>query len=150
MKISLSEIKKLKDFCNNQCSQPDWRQVLDNMTTYERDFEVDGVRFIDEDAILEIMMEEIFSDDYTLGCFNASFIASNSNLNYELVEACQKSEAFEAIGKALNETMCDDGKREFCAEYASAGYGHHFNHYDFSEDSITIGGNTWLVFDNRG
>lgn len=148
--MKLSEIKKLKDFCDNLHSAPEWREVLENALCGDGDFEVNNVRFIAYDDILEIMAYEIFGDNYLLGCFNASFIAENSNLNYELVEACQQSEAFEAIGKALNNTMTQDDKEAFCEAYASAdGYGDHFNRYDFSEEELTIDNVLYLVFDNR-
>jgi hypothetical protein len=85
-----------------------------------------------------------------LGCFNASFIAENSSLNYELVEACQQADAYSAIGKALNDTLDRDQKEAFCEAYASAdSYGHHFNGYDFSESEYRFNGKLYHVFDNR-
>jgi len=148
--MKYSEIKKIKTFCNNLTSQPDWREVVENIIGSEVDFTVDNVRFINTDDILEIMADEIFSDEYILGCFNAGFIANNSDLNYELVKACQNAEAYEAIGKALNATMTHDEKENFCAAYASAdGYGHHFNGYDFSEEELATSKGFFHVFDNR-
>lgn len=153
--MKFSEIKDLKAFCENLHSEPEWREVLEESTTGQLagendDFEVNNVRFIKESEILSIMAEEIFSDEFYLGCFNASFIAANSDLNYELLKACQESEAFEAIGKALNDTLTDEEKESFCEVYASeAGYGHHFNGYDFSEDEVYINGTLYLVFDNH-
>lgn len=111
---------------------------------------MDNVRFIDSDVILSVMVDEIFSDDYTLGCFNAEFIADNSSLNYELVKACQQADAYSAIGQALNDTLDQDQKESFCAEYVRLdGYGHHFNRYDFSESEFSFNGKTYHVFDNR-
>lgn len=95
------------------------------------------VRIIKSESIITTMSEDIFEGcDYTLGCFNADFIASNTDLNFELVEACQKAEAFEAIGEAMNSTMTEEEKESFCEAYAQAdGYGHHFSSYDGKEHS---------------
>jgi len=148
--MKYSELKKIKTFCNELTSQPDWREVVENIIDGETDFEVDNVRFINTDNILEIMVDEIFSDNYILGCFNAGFIAGNSDLNYELVKACQSAEAYEAIGTALNNTMTQDDKENFCAAYASAdGYGHHFNHYDFGEEELPTTRGFFHIFDNQ-
>lgn len=148
--VSLSEIKRLKSFCEDQTSDPSWRDVLQCLLNDEQDFEVDNVRFIDSDVILSVMVDEIFSDDYTLGCFNAEFIADNSGLNYELVKACQQADAYSAIGQALNDTLDEEQKEAFCGAYASAdGYGHHFNRYDFSESEFSFNGKMYHVFDNR-
>lgn len=148
--MKLSTIRTIKNFCEDLTSQPNWREVVGNINNNESDFEVDNVRFIADDSILSVMVDEIFSDEYCLGCFNADFISENSNLNYELVQACQESQAYEAIGKALNDTLDQDEKAAFCEAYASAdGYGHHFNHYDFSEDEINVNSVLYHVFDNR-
>ena len=148
--MKLSTIKSIKTFANSLMSEPCFREIVEAVQNDESDFEVNNVRFIKDSEILSVMVDEIFNDDYMLGCFNASFISENSGLNYELVEACQQSEAFEAIGKALNDTLDQDGKESFCEEYASAdGYGHHFNHYDGNSDELEINGVIYHVFDNQ-
>ncbi len=149
--MKYSEIKALKSFCEDQHSSPDWREVLSELQSGADDFTVDNVRFISDDSILSVMVDEIFNgDDYMLGCFNASFIAENSSLNYELVEACQQADAYSAIGKALNDTLDEDQKEAFCEARARAdSYGHHFNHYDFSESEYRFNGKLYHVFDNR-
>ena len=148
--LKFSQIKTIKTFCEDLHSQPYYREVVENMAACCTDFEVDNVRFIADSHILETMAGEIFSDNHMLGCFNASFIADNSDLPIELIEPCQECEAFEAIGKALNNTLTQEEKEAFCEEYASAdGYGHHFNGYDFSEDEIAVNGVLYHVFDNR-
>lgn len=149
--MKLSTIKTIKSFCEGLHSEPCFKEVVTEIESGSCDFEVNNVRFIKYENILEIMADEIFNgDDYILGCFNAGFIAQNSNLNYELVKACQDAEAFQAIGKALNDTLTQDEKESFCAEYARAdGYGHHFNHYDGNCEEISINGELWLVFDNH-
>jgi hypothetical protein len=148
--LTFSTIKAIKTFCQDLHSEPCFREVVENIVSDENDFEIDNVRFIKSDSILSIMVDEIFGDNYTLGCFSASFIAENSSLNYDLVSACQESEVFEAIGKALNDTLDQDEKESFCEEYASAdGYGHHFNGYDFGEEELTINGVLYHVFDQH-
>lgn len=148
--VKFSEIKALKTFCEGLHSEPCFREVLGCILNEETDFEVNNVRFITDETILSVMVQEIFGDDYMLGCFNAHFIANNSNIPLEMIEACQESEAFEAIGKGLNATMDQHEKESFCEEYASAdGYGHHFNSYDFSEGRFTFNGNMFHVFDNQ-
>ena len=49
--MKLSSIRKIKLFCDSLFSTPDWREVVDSIEADEDDFEVDGVRFISEDAI---------------------------------------------------------------------------------------------------
>lgn len=148
--MKFSTIKKVKAFCEGLHSEPCYREVVENLESDVDDFEVGGVRFIKDSQILSVMADEVFSDDYCLGCFNASFIAENSNLNIELVEACQQSEAFEAIGKALNATLSDVDKEAFCEAYASAdSYGHHFNSYDGNSEEQRFDGVLYHVFDNR-
>ena len=145
--MKYSEIKAVKTFCENLHSEPDWREVFDNATFGEEDFTVNNVRFIADDEILEIMAEELTSDLYCLGSFNASFIAEQCNWPVELVEAAQKGEAFEALGQAIADN-CD--MEEFAEAYASAdGFGHHFNSYDFGEEEIRIDGTLYHVFDNH-
>ena len=148
--LTFSDIKEIKNFCANLYSEPCYREVIEEVSGGSTDFEVSNVRFITDDVILSVMTEEIFEDDYILGCFNASFIASNSNLPIEMIEACQETEAFEAIGKALNATLSQDEKDSFCESYAALdGYGHHFNDYDFNEEEIIINGILYHVFDNH-
>lgn len=127
--MKFSELKNIKSFCEQLDSSPNWKEVVNNITSFNTDFEVDNVRFISDDVILEVLTEEIFEgDDYVLGYFNPNFIAQNSDLNYELIKTCQESGAYEAVGKALYSTLTQDEKMSFCEEYASVdGYGHHFN-----------------------
>lgn len=145
--MRLSTIRTIKNFCEDLTSQPDWREVVGNINNNESDFEVDNVRFILSDDIDQIQADELESDLYCLGCFNATFIADQCNWPLELVEVAQNGEAFEALGKAIADN-CD--MVEFAKAYSSAdGYGHHFNHYDFSEDEINVNGVLYHVFDNR-
>ncbi len=110
------------------------RETLENWNDGNSDFEVDNYRFIDRDSIDEIQCEELAGDEYVLGCFNASFLADILDAPQEAIEAMQQAEAFEAVGKWVIES----GNLEALQEAYSGidGYGHHFSHYDFSEDEI--------------
>lgn len=148
--VKFSAIKALKTFCEGLHSEPCFREVLTCILNEETDFEVDNVRFITDETILSVMVDEIFADDYVLGTFNASFIAENSQLPIEMIEACQEAEAFVAIGKGLNATLDEDEKESFCEEYAGIdGYGHHFNHYDGEDEELNFNGVAFHVFDNQ-
>lgn len=142
-----SELKQIKQFCDDLFSTPDWREVVENIQDGEADFEVDGVRFINSGSIDQVMQDELESDLYCLGCFNAWFIADVTGIDQEAIEELQKAEAYTAIGKLI----VSMGKlEELQGEYAwQDGYGHHFNSYDFSEEELTVNGETFHVFDNH-
>lgn len=112
----------------------DVREFLENVSDGERDFTVNDYRFIREDAIDEVMQEELASDEYLLGCFNAWFLSDILGISQDVIEAMQKAEAFDAIGKLVIDL---DKLEQLQTAYASAdGYGHHFNTWDGSEDQI--------------
>ncbi len=93
------------------------------------DFELAGARIIHRDFIDGIQQEELLSDFYCLGCFNASFLADYLPLDTEDIEQLQKAEAYTALGKIASKYI-----KEIQGGYAAAdGYGHHFNYYDGSE-----------------
>lgn len=141
--MKLSDLKKIKAVCNELESEPNWKEVVTEMHYQAIDFEVDGVRFIDE-----IMQEELRSDPYTLGCFNPSFLAEVTGLPIKSFEALQKAECYEEIGEHI---LIMNKLEDFQQEYSSLdGYGVHFNSYDGSEDFIAIEGSEYLIFDNRG
>lgn len=99
---------------------------------FEVKYESHEYRVIKTDDIPEIMADELAGDEYILGCFNAWFLADVLNISQDVIEAMQQSEAFEAIGKLI----IDLGKLGDVVEgYIGAdGAGHHFSHYDFSEE----------------
>ena len=99
--LKFSEIKSIREFCNNLFSKPDWKEVVSNIAQSEDDFEVDNVRFIKSDCIDDIQEEELANNDYMLGCFNAWFIADVTGIDIDVIEAMQKAEAYEAIGKLI-------------------------------------------------
>jgi hypothetical protein len=98
-------------------------------TEDDEDFELAGARIIHKDFIDKVQQDELLSDLYCLGCFNACFLADYLPLDAEEIEHLQKAEAYTAIGKIAARYI-----KEIQAGYAAAdGYGHHFNRYDFSE-----------------
>jgi hypothetical protein len=104
------------DFCND----------------FEVCYESREYRIINNDDIQSTMEDELSSDEYILGCFNSWFLSEITGIDSEVFDAMKQSEAFEAIGKLI----ISGGYLEELAEgYISAdGAGHHFSHYDFSED----------------
>ena len=145
--MKYSELKKIKAFCNGLHSEPQWREVVESVLSDSDDFEVDNVRFIAADCIDSIQCDDLESDLYILGCFNAWFLADVTGLGSEVIEAMQAAEAFEALGKLVISL----GKlSELQQEYARLdGYGHHFNHYDGNQEEIVINGRLYFVFDNH-
>jgi hypothetical protein len=104
------------------------------------DFEFDGFRFIRASAIDEIMQDELSSDPYVLGCFNASFIADVTGWPLALIKAGQDGEQFEAIGQGI---LDNNFLEPLQKAYAKAdGYGHHFGHYDGYEHEL----GDWFAF----
>lgn len=99
---------------------------------FEICYESHEYRVIKTDDIPEIMADELSSNEYILGCFNAWFLAGILDISQDVIEAMQQSEAFEAVGKLI----IDLGKLgELVEGYISAdGAGHHFSCYDFSEE----------------
>ena len=145
--MKYSQVKAIRNFCDSLDSSPDYREVLQNILNGSEDFEVDSVRFINSDSIDQIQQDELSNDLYCLGCFNDWFIADVTGIDTDVIEAMQKAEAYEAVGKLIISL----GKlAELQEAYASAdGYGHHFNYYDGAEEEFRINGETFHVFDNR-
>jgi hypothetical protein len=122
-------------------------EVEDFVESHEEadtDFEVGNYRFIRHDHIDEIMCENLKSDEYMLGCFNAWFISDVLEIDIDVIEAMQKADAYEAIGKLIISL----GKiQELQQAYVHAdSYGHHFNSYDGSEEEIQIGTDSYYYF----
>lgn len=139
MTNKIAELKEI-GFDNSEIKEIIQNVYLEN----EDDFEVGNYRFIADTMIDRIQRDELESDLYILGCFNAWFIADVLDIDVEVIEAMQESEAYEAIGKLI----ISMGKLDkLQAEYSSVdGYGHHFNHYDFNEDEVYINDELYHVF----
>jgi len=151
--LTYTQLKDVKTFCAALHSAPDFKEVVTSLTEYgpehgmPDDFEVDNVRFISHDAIDSIQEQELGSDLYMLGCFNSWFLAGVLDIDEDVIAALQEAEAYEALGKMI----ISMGKLEEVQQgYSSTdGYGHHFNHYDFSEESVSFAGTDYFVFDNH-
>lgn len=144
--MKLSEFNEVKDFLNELNIETSFRDVCENIIAEETDFEVDGFRFIDQCEIDEIQANELESDPYILGCFNASFISNCTDLSYDIVKALQEGEKYEELGQHIIDNDYVDDMQE---GYSSAdGYGHHFAHYDGHENEMPMvnNGQVYLVF----
>lgn len=131
--LKLSECREIYNFCDSESI--DFRQVIENITDNKSDFEVDDYRFIHTGYIDDIMKEELSSDPYIVGCFNAWFLADILGTTKEAIETMQKSDAFEGIGLMI--TSNDDYMDELVQNYISYdGYGHHFASYDGNEHEV--------------
>lgn len=135
--MKYSQIKYIKSAIENYTDE--WREVVTNINDFEDydnsyDFTVDDLRFIHKDHIHEIMVEELSSDLYILGCFNANFLTDVTGWPQPLIEAGQKGEQYETIGQGIIDNNLVDDLAE---EYAQRdGYGHHFAHYDSEENRV--------------
>ena len=110
----------------------EYEQLIANIRdTDVNEFTSGGYRFIKREAIDSILEQELSSDEYCLGCFNADFLADITEWPMGLIKAAQEGEAFAELGKVL----IQEGKVPAIArEYHSQdGYGHHFGHYDGNE-----------------
>lgn len=144
--MKYSDIKKIKEFCESLHSNPDWREVVEMIEKNEIDFEVDNVRFINTLDIDSILADELMGDEYILGSFKAEAIAYATEWPIELIKTTQEAKAFAAIGKAMSRYQVEALVRNYVEV---DGYGHHFNHYDFSEEELQIGNSFYHVFDNH-
>lgn len=125
--------------------------LFDALNDGETDFEIEGVRFISETTIDDVLSGEIFSDEYILGCYAEWFLSENTPLPRAAIAAMQECEAFEALGKTLCALMDNAARIKFAQEAASVdSYGHHFNGYDGSELELQFGGEMFHVFKTEG
>lgn len=142
--MKYSTIKMAKEFCQDTIDCAEWREVVTSLNNGESDFEAGNYRFIEADEIDTIQQQELASDLYILGCFNAGFLSSILDVDQDVIETLQNAEAFEGIGKLV---ISLNKLEEVQADYASAdGYGHHFNHYDGGQYELTVDGKEYLVF----
>ena len=110
----------------------EWRDACSSIIDGETDFTVGNYRFIEVNAIDDVLAEELVSDEYVLGCFDARFLAGVTGFPLSMIEACQKAEAFAAIGEAI---IKGGHVNAVARAYAEAdGYGHHFNSYDGEQE----------------
>lgn len=132
MHFKYSELKKLR--LEYDLSAEELREFVEHVMVCDDDFVIGRYRYINGDEIDKIMQDELSSDEYILGCFNAWFLASVLEIDQDVIEEMQKCEAYTAIGKLVLSL----GKLEKLQEsYVRAdGYGNHFDHYSGSTDEI--------------
>jgi hypothetical protein len=122
----------------------DLEEAIEKIDNEENDFTIGNYRFIHKDEIDQILEDELGDDAYLLGCFNDWFIANNTDLSIDIVQALQKSEHFEAIG---NHIIDNDFLSDFAKAYSDAnGYGHHFGHYDWNTIEDILSETGYYVF----
>lgn len=139
----LFELKSAAKFAEDLAI--DRTEMLRGIIDGEDDFEVENYRFISEDAIDEIMADELENDAYILGCFNAHFLASVTNLSVDIIQALQEAEKFEALGKHIIDNDYVRGPHGLQATYAAEdGYGHHFAGYD--HETLEVSGVKYFAF----
>lgn len=130
--MKLSQLRDVKNLSNKL--DIDFRELTEQITDENDDFEIDNYRFIKVSEIDTIQQDELKSDLYSLGCFNTSFIAENTNIPYNAIVALQKADAYESLGE-----MMEDDIETIQREYSRLdGYGHHFGRYDGNEYEITL------------
>ena len=78
-----SEIKHIRELVGNE-----WRNVVEQMQSSSDVYE-GCYRFIEASEIDQILGEELASDPYVLGCFNAWFIADILDIETEAVTDMQ-------------------------------------------------------------
>ena len=130
--MKLSQLRDVKNLSNEL--DIDFRELTEQITDENGDFEIDNYRFIKVSEIDAIQQDELKSDLYILGCFNADFIEDNTNIPYNAIVALQKADAYESLG----ELMLDDIETLQSEYVRMDGYGHHFGRYDGNEYEITL------------
>lgn len=117
----------------------DFREIVEAIQEDQEDFTIDDYRFIKETEIDRIQCEELENEPYVLGCFEAWFIADNTDLSYDIVKALQEAEKYEAIGNHIIDNDCVKAMQD--AYSRLDGYGHHFAHYDSEthEELLSLG-----------
>ena len=138
--MKLLQLRDVKNLSNEL--DIDFRELTEQITDENDDFEIDNYRFIKVSEIDTIQQDELKSDLYILGCFSDWFIADNTDLSLKVVQALQKAEAFEELG----ELIVDDIET-LQSEYSRLdGYGHHFGRYDGNEYEITLNNVEYYYF----
>ena len=138
--MKLSQLRDAKNLSNEL--DIDFRELTEQITDENYDFEIDNYRFIKVSEIDTIQQDELKSDLYILGCFNADFIEDNTNLSLKVIQALQKAEAFEELG----ELILDDIETLQSEYVRMDGYGHHFGRYDGNEHETVLNNVEYYYF----
>ena len=138
--MKLSQLRDVKNLSNEL--DIDFRELTEQITDENDDFEIDNYRFIKVSEIDTIQQDELKSDLYILGCFSDWFIADNTDLSLKVVQALQKAEAFEELG----ELIVDDIETIQSEYVRMDGYGHHFGRYDGNEHETVLNNIEYYYF----
>ena len=137
--MNKKEVKELKDI---GFDKDELKKIYSKVKNLEIDFSIGNYRFILDAMIDGIERDELSNDTYVLGCFSDWFIADILDVDLDVIQALQKAEAFDAIGKMMLKHI-----DEVQSKYASIdGYGHHFSSYDDNENEVTLNGSFYHVF----
>ena len=138
--MKLAQLRDVKNLSNEL--DIDFRELTEQIINEVDDFEMEDYRFIKVSEIDTIQQDELKSDLYSLGCFNASFIAENTNIPYNAIVALQKADAYESLGE-----MMEDDIETLQSEYSRLdGYGHHFGRYDGNEHETVLNNVEYYYF----
>ena len=135
--LTFSQCKMIYNFAEE--ISEDAKEIIEKIVNEETDFNIGDYRFIHTDFIDSIQVEELESDPYILGCFNDWFIADNTDLSIDIIQALQSAEKYEALGKHIIDNNLTSTLQK---KYSRLdGYGHHFSSYDGEtlEDLLSLG-----------
>lgn len=128
-------LDELKEYDFNEEDALNIIEDFENHNDFTLDTAEGEFRFIHEDVIDRILADELSDDVYTLGMFQAWFIADILHIPMDSVEKIQKADCYEALGIMMFKHI-----EKVAQKYASTdGYGHHFSHYDHSEEHLCNG-----------
>ncbi|ULG01910.1 hypothetical protein phiA047_0179 [Aeromonas phage phiA047] len=110
---------------------------IDVNDNFDNDFYVDfdgrEYRIISNDDILDIMKDELASDEYVLGCGSDWFMSDVTGIPVDAIRKIQNADAYEALGIIIANN--DEMLTKFAEGIISHdGAGHHFATYDGMEE----------------
>lgn len=142
--MTYSEAKQIINLANDL--QLDKRELFDFIEDNDTNFEIDDYKFISHDEAIEELCDMYKYDTYILGCFNSWFISDCTDIDYNVVEALQKAEAYEELGQLILDYTNND-LTDIMEEYIRLdGYGHALNSYDGNYEEVTINGIEYIYF----
>ena len=142
--MTYSEVKDLIKLA--QDLNIDKTELFTEVDSENENFEVENYKFITHDEAVEEVSNTYQCDEYLLGCFNASFISDVTNIDFRVIEALQKAEAFSELGMLILDYL-DKDLTELSKEYIRLdGYGNALNSYDGNWREITLNGIEYIYF----
>ena len=139
--------REVKDLVKlSQDLEIDKSELFAEIDSENENFEVDNYKFITHDEAVEEVSNMYQCDNYLLGCFNAGFISDVTNIDWRVIEALQKAEAFSELGMLILDYL-DNDLTELSEEYIRLdGYGRALNSYDGNWSEITLNGIDYIYF----